>query len=90
MDYVVGADESSGGVGFGAGVAGAGALEYLWGEVVFEGVDGGLEHADIGVDATHVEVGPPAFTQALNRRLAGTRWGTRDERPGPRPPEVDS
>jgi hypothetical protein len=56
LDYVVGADESSGGVGFGAGVAGAGALEYLWGEVVFEGVDGGLEHADIGVDATHVEV----------------------------------
>lgn len=66
MDYLAGADESAGdiescGVGLEPGVAGAGVLENPWGEVVFEGVDGGFEDADVGVDAADVEVGPAAF-----------------------------
>jgi len=39
-------------------MAGAGIFEDPWGEVVFECVDGGFEDADVGVDATHVEVCP--------------------------------
>jgi hypothetical protein len=35
-------------------MAGAGVLEDPWGEVAFESVDGGLEYAAIGVDATQV------------------------------------
>src|SRR5438270_11214983 len=66
VDYLVGANESPGdvqpgGVGFGTGVAGAGILEDPWGEILFEGVDGGFEDADVGVDSAYVEVGPAAL-----------------------------
>lgn len=59
--YKSSGDEQSSGVGFGSGVAGAGVLEDPWGEVAFEGVDGGLEYAAVGVDATQVEVSPAAL-----------------------------
>lgn len=53
-------------MGFGSGMAGAGVLEYPWGEVAFESVDGGLEYTDFGVDATDVEISPSALVDEVS------------------------
>ena len=37
----------------------------IHGEIALESVDGGLEYADIGVDATHVEISPTVLVNEL-------------------------
>ena len=68
---MVGADESPGdeqssGVSFGSGMAGARVFEDPWGEVAFESVDGGLEYAAVGVDATQVKISPTVLVDEVS------------------------
>lgn len=52
-------------MGFRADMAGAGVLKHPRGEIAFESIDGGLEHAHVGVDAAQVEVGPTALVDEM-------------------------
>jgi len=60
-------------VGLRSSVAGTGVLDDPGREVPFEGVDRGLEHAAVGVDAADVEVGPAMLVDELGALLGEQR-----------------
>ena len=66
-------DEQAGIVGLRSSVAGAGVLDDPGRKVPFEGVDRGLEHTAVGVDAADVEVGPAMLVDELGALLGEQR-----------------